>query len=98
MFNYYSHFVMRKVYAFICVGIIVIFTTLFMLDNNNSDCLLDTNVDALAQTEAMQILCDGYSYTIICQKSCLCGRTWITYTGYGHALGLRGTCVCGRTL
>ena len=65
--------------------------------NDPMDDLVRANVEALAQTESgLRILCDNYSYVIICKYTCLCGRTWTTREGYGYSKGLSGTCTCGR--
>lgn len=62
------------------------------------DDILNANIEALARNETdLHILCDNYSYVIICKYTCSCGRTWTTDTGYGYSRGLSGRCTCGRT-
>lgn len=56
------------------------------------------NIEALAQSENMQIECDNYSVIIKCKKMCMyCGAVWTTFQGYGNAGRLIGTCRCGVT-
>lgn len=87
---------MKKIYAIVVMAIIAIFS--YCVLNNRTDCyhIFNSNVEALAKVENMIIECDNFSVTMICKKSCICGREWKTLIGYGHATGLKGRCECGR--
>ncbi len=89
---------MKKIYALLAAGVVLFAAAItFSVSANCYDSLFNANVEALADVEStMQIGCDNFSLTMICQRSCLCGQLYYTYTGYGHSTGLKGKCVCGR--
>lgn len=86
----------------VAVSLLFLLSTTIILSKNNSNSgeisFFSDNIEALSNVEnSRQIVCDNFSLTMICQKTCVCGATWQTSQGYGHATKISGTCVCGRT-
>ncbi len=89
---------MKKIYVFIAAIIVLAAVSVAVIINaGNSDSFFEANIEALADVEeTMQIGCDNFSLTMICQRSCLCGQLYYAKSGYGRSTGLKGKCVCGR--
>lgn len=56
------------------------------------------NIEALSSPEisAVQVLCDNYSYVLICKCQCIkCGTIYSAISAHGRAHNARGICRCG---
>ena len=101
--HYQLNFKTMKKHILLAAGAVLVVAAVSVFvyvknERNSMDELFNANVEALAQQETgLSILCDNYSYVIVCKYTCVCGRTWTTNSGYGYSKGLSGKCSCGRT-